>query len=195
MTHVNLIALRVYNRKQTFWLFRNLSYTKEINKREDSEVTHFSTVRVIHPLLVLKKKKNYCMANQPLINQNTALINQHSKNFAGILSIKHLKNLIFTSLNIWAIYFALSLDIIYILHVMPDVSYSGSGNLIFWNLTEIERLSSSHIFLFIGRRDLSQDFCWQQYQRPVSRNTISFIFQHHIQSVQISVMPWPTQLV
>lgn len=71
------------------------------------------------------------MANQPLINQNTALINQHSKNFAGILSIKHLKNLIFTSLNIWAIYFALSLDIIYILHVMPDVSYSGSGNLIF----------------------------------------------------------------
>lgn len=157
MTHVHLISSRVYDRKQTFWHFRNLSYTKEIHKREASKVRHSCIIRVMHPLLVFEKTITLWQPNLSVIKTVLWLIRVQWI-LSGTQSTKHLQNLIFISLNIRAIYLALSLDIIYVSHVMTESHQMWALleqviNAIFWNPTELERVSSSYIFLFIGRRD------------------------------------------
>lgn len=111
---------------------------------------------------------------------------------AGTQPIEHLQNLIFTSLSIWVIYLALSINAIYVPHIMPESHQIWAileqvGSAMFWNLTELEMLSTSYIFLFTGRGVHPQDFCWLHYGRGISTNIIPFIFQHHIQSIQTSV--------
>lgn len=120
---------------------------------------------------------------------------------AGTQPTEHLQNLIFTPLNIWVIYPALSLNTIHVPHIMPESHQIWAileqvGSAMFWNLTELEMLPISYIFLCIGRGDHPQDFCWLKYSRGISTNNISFIFQHHIQPMRISfhliLVQWPT---
>lgn len=110
MTHVHLIAFRISDRNQTFRCFRDLSYTKEINKREASKVRHFCTIRLMHPLLFFKKTITVRQLNLLVIKALLWLISIRWI-LSGTQSTKHLQNLVFTSLYIWAIYLALSLDI------------------------------------------------------------------------------------
>lgn len=126
MTHVHLIAFKISDRNQTFRCFRNLSYTKEINKREASKVRHFCTIRVMYPLLVFEKKFTVWQLNLLVIKALLWLISIRWI-LSGTQSTKHLQNLVFTSLYIWAIYLALSLDIMPLMLCQKGTRYE-----LFW---------------------------------------------------------------